>query len=78
MNQSSYEQDDFVKVDTLIRSAIKGAILKEQHANMLQYQLPAKNIKLADVFSIIEDNRTGYKIMDYSVRLLDFLKIYWK
>merc|ERR1712035_152361 len=45
----------------------RGAILKEQHANMLQYQLPAKGLKLADVFSIIEDHRESHRIMDYSL-----------
>jgi len=63
----NYDDDDFVKIDKLVRENIRGAILKEQHANMLQYQLPAKGLKLADVFSIIEDHRESHRIMDYSL-----------
>ena len=64
---TTFEDDDFVKIDKLVRENIRGAILKEQHANTMQYQLPAKGLKLADVFSIIEDHRESHRIMDYSL-----------
>lgn len=70
-DSSSDNQDDFLKIHTLIKNSIPGAVLKEQHANMLQYQLPAhlgsQKIKLADIFRLIEDNRREYKIIDYSL-----------
>merc|ERR1712071_21288 len=75
--ERAYEDDDFVKIDKLIRENILGAMLKEQHANMLQYQLPAEiraekekpayKLKLAQVFAIIEENRESHRILDYSL-----------
>ena len=69
--QNLIDRDDFLRIDRLIRTSIKGALCHTQNANMLQYQLPSvykgQKLKLADVFGIIEDHRKEYRILDYSL-----------
>ena len=60
------EMDVFVRVDKLIKENIHLARLKSQHASMLQYTLP-KEMKISDVFELIEKNKDSHRIQDYSL-----------
>ncbi|GAB1604923.1 ATP-binding cassette sub-family A member 2-like, partial [Argonauta hians] len=43
------------------------AKIKEQHINMLQYEIKSKTISLAYIFSKLEDAQRDFQIEDYSV-----------
>merc|ERR1711997_1036463 len=49
-----------------IKENIQKARLKAQHANMLQYTLP-KELKISEVFDLIEKNKESHRIQDYSL-----------
>lgn len=53
-------------------------MLREQHHNMLQYQLPSENLSLAQLFAAMEDAKKEFNVEDYSVSqtTLDQVKAY--
>ncbi|XP_052284173.1 phospholipid-transporting ATPase ABCA1-like isoform X3 [Dreissena polymorpha] len=60
---------EFPNMDPVIEffnTEFKGAVLKEKHHNMLQYQL-GSDIKLSNLFGQIEEVRERLQIEDYSV-----------
>ncbi|XP_018615172.1 ATP-binding cassette sub-family A member 1-like [Scleropages formosus] len=50
-----------------IEGEFPGSTLKEQHRNMLQYQLPSSLIPLSRIFSILAKHKERLRIEDYSV-----------
>ena len=62
----SGESPYLAPIEQFIRLSFTGAILKEKHHNMLQYQLGA-SFKLSYIFEQIESVRGEFNIEDYSV-----------
>ncbi|XP_007428699.1 ATP-binding cassette sub-family A member 1 [Python bivittatus] len=58
---------DLAPVQDFFKLAFPGSVLKEQHRNMLQYQLPSSPSSLARIFSILSQNKKRLCIEDYSV-----------
>ncbi|XP_061580685.1 phospholipid-transporting ATPase ABCA1-like [Cololabis saira] len=58
---------DLVPVQKFIESRLSGAVLKEKHRNLLQYQLPSARPGLTHIFSTLARNKELLKIEDYSV-----------
>ncbi|XP_034722379.1 phospholipid-transporting ATPase ABCA1 [Etheostoma cragini] len=58
---------DLLPVRKFIESELRGSTLKEQHRNMLQYQLPSSLTSLTHIFSILAQNKDTLHIEDYSV-----------
>ncbi|XP_078575167.1 phospholipid-transporting ATPase ABCA1-like isoform X1 [Branchiostoma floridae x Branchiostoma japonicum] len=48
-------------------ATFSGAVLKEKHHNMLQYQLPSQGTSLAQLFGELDRKRQELNIEDYSV-----------
>ncbi|XP_039258702.2 phospholipid-transporting ATPase ABCA1-like isoform X1 [Styela clava] len=61
------EESDLNKVLSFLLDGFPGAVLKERHHNMIVLQLPLEVVKLAEVFKLIETNKTNLHIEDYSV-----------
>lgn len=58
---------DLQSVRKFIESQLSGSTLKEQHGNLLQYQLPSAYTSLTHIFSLLAHNKEQLKIEDYSV-----------
>ncbi|KAL1023696.1 hypothetical protein UPYG_G00044710 [Umbra pygmaea] len=58
---------DLRPVMEFIEKELPGSTLKEQHRNMLQYQLSSAKTSLARIFSILAKNKEWLLIEDYSV-----------
>ena len=59
---------DLSPLKAYMEETFPGVVLKEQHHNMLQYQLPSHtNVTLAQVFGQLESVRDQLHIEDYSV-----------
>jgi len=41
--------------------------LKDKHGNKLEYIIPHKGNSLSKIFGVMESNKCGYSIADYSV-----------
>lgn len=54
-------------MDSYIRTSFPGIELKEQHHNVLQYQLPTHACSLAHVFDVLSNNSEELGVTDYSV-----------
>lgn len=61
------QNPDMKPVCQFIQTAFPGAVLKEKHHNMLQYQLGISETSLSHVFSCMEEARKDLNIEDYSV-----------
>ncbi|CAI9718098.1 ATP-binding cassette sub-family A member 2-like isoform X2 [Octopus vulgaris] len=62
----NYERN-CVNVKHFIDKNFPNAKIKEQHINMLQYEIKSKTISLAYIFSKLEDAQRDFQIEDYSV-----------
>ena len=60
------ERPDTQSVEDFVSQTFRSAELREQHHNMLQYQLKS-NVKLSYIFGQIERARERLNIEDYSV-----------
>ncbi|XP_075906360.1 phospholipid-transporting ATPase ABCA1-like [Nelusetta ayraudi] len=58
---------DLQPVISFIEQQLPGSTLKEQHRNMLQYQLPTSLTSLARIFSLLSGHKEALSIEDYSV-----------
>lgn len=58
---------DLQLVRKFIESELSGSTLKEQHGNLLQYQLPSAHTSLTHIFSLLAHNKEQLRIEDYSV-----------
>jgi hypothetical protein len=68
MSSSEHGQQQLQRVASYLESSFQGIVLKEQHHNMLQYQIPSSvNTCLAELFGRIESVREELAIEDYSV-----------
>uniref|UniRef100_A0A673C6M0 Zgc:172302 n=1 Tax=Sphaeramia orbicularis TaxID=375764 RepID=A0A673C6M0_9TELE len=56
-----------VSVDSYIRNSFPGIELKEQHQNVLQYQLASHRCCLARVFDVLANNYEELGVIDFSV-----------
>ncbi|KAG1680701.1 ATP-binding cassette sub-family A member 1 [Nymphon striatum] len=54
-------------VISFVNSTFQGAILKEQHHNQLQFQLPTAGVTLSEMFHNLEESRESLNILDYSL-----------
>ncbi|XP_076463176.1 phospholipid-transporting ATPase ABCA1-like isoform X2 [Babylonia areolata] len=54
-------------VKAFITQHFSQALLREQHHNMLQYQLPSQGLSLAQLFSTMEQAKAQFDVEDYSV-----------
>ncbi|XP_064607351.1 phospholipid-transporting ATPase ABCA1-like [Liolophura sinensis] len=61
------QNPDMQPVRRFIQTSFPGAVLKEKHHNMLQYQLGISETSLSSVFSCMEEARKELNIEDYSV-----------
>lgn len=67
-SSSDASQCQIQAVASNMESTFPGIVLKEQHHNMLQYQVPSSvHTSLADIFGHIERVREEMSIEDYSV-----------
>ena len=57
---------NLTSLTSFVESTFRGAVLKEHHHNMVQYQLPGDHT-LAQIFNHVESVRQQYHIEDYSV-----------
>ena len=69
---------DMDPVKCFITKRFPKSMLREQHHNMLQYQLPSENLSLAQLFAAMEDAKKEFNVEDYSVSqtTLDQVKAY--
>eukprot|EP00118_Oscarella_pearsei_P002785 m.11554 g.11554 ORF g.11554 m.11554 type:complete len:2446 (+) comp23502_c1_seq1:90-7427(+) len=58
---------DLESVKAFFVEAFSGAELKDEHHNMLEYQLPTSKISLGSIFNKLEEHRDKLHIEDYSV-----------
>lgn len=58
---------DLQPVMSFIQKQLSGSTLKEQHRNLLQYQLPSSSSSLAHIFSTLAGSKDTLQIQDYSV-----------
>jgi hypothetical protein len=61
------DQPEMGPLKDFIDRTFVGAVLREQHQNVLHYQLTATGVTLAQIFHHLESARTRYGIEDYSV-----------
>jgi len=55
------------RVKEFVESLFQGAVLEEQHAGRLKYQLPQQNMSLAAIFGALERAKAELEIEDYAV-----------
>lgn len=60
-------EPDLQPVTKFIESELSGSTLKEQHRNILQYQLPSSCTSLTHIFSTLANHKETLAIEDYSV-----------
>ncbi|KAL8582197.1 hypothetical protein ACOMHN_004116 [Nucella lapillus] len=58
---------DLDPVKQFITKHFPKSLLREQHHNMLQYQLPSQRLSLAQVFATMEEAKGRFNVEDYSV-----------
>lgn len=61
------QQNEVSRIQKFVKDQFPGAVLKEVHCNMLVYQLKLMDIKLGELFEIVEENKKSLKIEDYSI-----------
>lgn len=61
------DNDKIEKIIKFMVDTFPGAVLKEAHNNMTQFQLPLQGLKVSNIFSSIESKRNEFGIEDYSV-----------
>nr|XP_006820206.1 PREDICTED: ATP-binding cassette sub-family A member 2-like [Saccoglossus kowalevskii] len=61
------ESPDLIPARNFLSTSIPGAVLKESHHNVLQYQVPNKIGTLSRVFGVLETEKSRYDIEDYSL-----------
>lgn len=50
-----------------VADTFPSAVLREQHHNMLQYQLGSQNLSLSQLFAAMEEAKSRLNVEDYSV-----------
>jgi len=55
------------KVEGLILSTFDGAEETEKHIGQLRYSIPRSNLKLSQMFALLEESREQYGILDYAL-----------
>lgn len=61
------DREAVVTVQHFIARNFPTAFLKEMHCNLLVYQLPMEQMRLSDLFGILEENKKPLNIEDYSI-----------
>ena len=64
---TSYSRPPNNSYSVLTRCVTSSLFWQECHHNMTQYELPGTNVRLADVFRLMEDAQQSLNIEDYSV-----------
>src|SRR6218665_3057281 len=62
------QQERIDKLKTFISQTFPGSVLKDQHENLLYYQVKTRVIKWSEMFGVMERAKVKYDIEDYSVR----------
>ena len=63
----SGENPDMDPVKRFISKRFPRSQLREQHHNMLQYQLPSDDLSLSQVFATMEKTKRKFNVEDFSV-----------
>ena len=63
----SGKNPDMDPIKRFISKRFPKSMLREQHHNMLQYQLPSEGLSLAQLFACMEDAKKQLSVEDYSV-----------
>lgn len=64
---SGSEAEATQKAAAFVESEFPGAILKEKHSGMLEYQLPTQGVKLPQIFAAVVEARNRLGLEDYAL-----------
>ena len=55
------------EIKQFIQENVPGSVLLEEHLSLIQYQVPAGNLNLSQLFSILNQCKITYSAEDYSI-----------
>jgi len=61
------QQERIEKLKTFISQTFPQSVLKDQHENLINYEIKTRVIKWSEMFGVMERAKVEYEIEDYSV-----------